>query len=209
MQRDSLVRGRGCPPGRVRATARRHNNGSAPSSPAAADPAPTRTAGAGSVHSLLVAPDGAGSALYVAGYFNRVGPTLSSELVAKWNGTSWSGFGGPPECPPLVSTAPAAYALASYDSGDGPELHVAGSFYSLAGVAARNIARWSNEGWVPLDAGMGRWISGTLAPSMVNELVVFDGGEGPELVAAGLFNRAGPTDAPMNSSPPAVTSGPP
>ena len=92
-----------------------------------------------------------------------------------------------------------AYALASYDSGAGPELYAAGNFFSLAGVSARNIARRSGGNWLAVDSGIGRTVSGTLVPSMVNALAVFDGGEGPELVAAGLFNRAGPTETAMNS----------
>lgn len=154
---------------------------------------------AGSVYSLLVAPDGAGAALFVGGSFNKVGAGIASDLVAKWDGGAWSSLGAPPSCPGTVNPPATAYALAAYDDGNGETLFAAGNFSAIGGVPAHNIARRGGAGWAPVESGIGRYVSGSLSPSMVNALVVYDGGEGPELVAAGLFNRAGSTETAMNS----------
>ncbi|MFN7942390.1 MAG: RHS repeat-associated core domain-containing protein [Thermoanaerobaculia bacterium] len=143
--------------------------------------------GAGGVHALEAFDDGSGSALYVGGSFTSVGAGAGTgaEGVARWNGSSWAGLAGG-SCPLSVVQVE---ALEAYDDGSGPHMYAAGTFASIGGIAANNIAKWTGSTWSPLGLGVGR---GSMA-AQVNSLVVFDGGEGPELVAGGLFTNAGDT----------------
>jgi hypothetical protein len=73
-------------------------------------------------------------------------------------------------------------ALTVFDDGSGPALYAAGSFATIAGVSASNIARWDGATWSALGSG----VNGS-----VNALAVFDDGSGPALYAGGSFGLAG------------------
>ena len=89
------------------------------------------------VEALVVFDDGSGPALIAGGEFTSAGGVAASHL-ARWDGASWSPLGGG------VSgsvTDLSVRALAVFDDGRGPLLHVGGSFrISPAGDSA--IARW-------------------------------------------------------------------
>jgi hypothetical protein len=84
--------------------------------------------------------DGNGPALYAGAMANSV------QGLGRWNGSSWTAFSGnlAPPATGLVS------AMRSVDhDGPGPEkpvLYVGGTFTSIGGVSAANIARWSGCG---------------------------------------------------------------
>ena len=159
------------------------------------------TASAGSVYAFQVLDEGSGPALFVGGSFTKVGAGVPSEMVARWTAAGWTGYGGPAACYSTGGGAvtPKTYALAAYDDGSGPALFAGGYFSAIAGVPARDVAKLADGVWTPLGNGIGRVVSGVAQPSMVNALAVFDSGEGLELVAAGLFNRAGDGDDAKNS----------
>ncbi len=83
--------------------------------------------------------------------------------------------------------------LRVFDDGTGPALYVGGTFPSAGTVAAANIAKFDGAHWSALGSGL------TTAPgqaSSVDDLVVFDFGSGPCLVASGSFWLAGGVQAP-------------
>ena len=148
------------------------------------------------VETLAVYDLGSGPRLYVGGDIASVGAGVSTDLVAAWNGQSWTAFGPAPACPGLFSQERTVFALARYDDGGGPALYAAGSFTSLGGVSANGIAKWTGSTWAPLGFGIGRIDpTGSPLPTVVSALAVFDGGGGPELYAGGFFNRAGSSTA--------------
>jgi hypothetical protein len=130
-----------------------------------------------SVLALAVFDDGTGPALHAGGSFTSAGGVAASR-IAKWDGSSWeslgSGLGSP--------FTPMVRALAVFDDGEGPALHVGGTFATAGGTAASGIARWDGSGWTALASG----VSGT-----VNALAVFDDGGGPALYAGGFLSTAG------------------
>ena len=137
------------------------------------------------VAALRVFDDGSGPALFAAGAFDRAGQ-VDVQRIAKWNGASWSALG-------LGLTSrgvPAAHAeaLAVFDDGSGPALHVAGRFTRAGAATVNGVARWNGSGWSALGGGLS-FPPGVLGSAF--SLGVFDGGEGPELVAGGQLTGAG------------------
>ena len=121
--------------------------------------------------------DGAGPALFVAGFFTLAGG-VSVGNIAKWNGEAWSDVGGG-----LTSSEVAiVYSVAAFEDGSGPALYAAGRFTEAGGVAVANIARWNGLGWSALGAGI---------DDSARALTVFDDGTGPGLYVAGNFLAAG------------------
>ena len=121
--------------------------------------------------------DGAGPALFVAGFFSLAGE-VSVSSIAKWNGEAWSDVGGG------LSNSEAAIvkSVAAFDDGSGPALYAAGQFIEAGGVAAANIAQWNGRGWSALGAGI---------DDRAKAMTAFDDGTGPALYVAGRFLAAG------------------
>lgn len=95
----------------------------------------------------LVDPDGPGplgERVAVAGYFPVAGSALATNLALYDPATrSWSAFGAGP--------FPSNLLLARAINGD---LYAAGTFASIGGVAAANVARWDGTSWSALGAGV-------------------------------------------------------
>jgi trimeric autotransporter adhesin len=121
---------------------------------------------------------GTGPALYISGQFSSVGG-IAANRIARWDGTAWSSLADGP-------VDGAVHALAVFDDGTGapPSLYVGGSFTTIHGVSANNIAKWDGTNWSALG-------SGTNGP--VYSLTVFDdgSGDGPALYVGGWFTSAG------------------
>ena len=73
-------------------------------------------------------------------------------------------------------------ALAVFDAGDGPQLHIGGDFSSLGGAPAWGIARWDGSRWLSVGTGF---------TGFVRALLVFDDGNGPALYAGGSVDLFG------------------
>ena len=114
------------------------------------------------VHALEGFDDGGGPALFVG----------TTDSLARWNG-SWTH---------LTSDPIGVRALRVFDDGRGPALHVGGSFISIAGLAASNVARWDGASWSPLGSGVS---------SAVGALARFQG----TLFVGGTFETSPASDA--------------
>jgi len=133
------------------------------------------------VQAMTVFDDGGGAALYIAGSFDRVG-TTAANLVARWNGSSWSALGD--------GLNSEVWALAVYDDGSGPALYAGGLFTRAGNVAANRIARWDGSTWSALGSGVSGYGADDISPGVM-ALTVYDDGSGPALVAGGHFTTAG------------------
>lgn len=134
---------------------------------------PSGTGLNGWAHSLE--PDPFGSGLIVAGDFDGAGDqTLAG--IARFESGAFSPLGG---------SDGFLRSLTSFDFGAGPELVAGGRFAAMGGIDARNVGRFDGTDWHPLGAGL--WGSFN---STVEDLMVFDDGSGPALIAGGSFTES-------------------
>jgi hypothetical protein len=104
--------------------------------------------------------------LYMAGYSD----TNNAYYVEKWDGSSWSTVGG--------AFNNQVGALAAYNGN----LYAGGSFTSVGGAGATEIAKWDGSSWSAVGGGLGGGgFYGTKA------LISYNG----SLYAAGYFTQAG------------------
>ena len=154
----------------------------------------------GHVFALAVYDDGSGPALYATGSFSSAGGSPASS-IAKWDGSAWSAVG-----PPMAPNG-WLHCLEVFDDGSGPALYVGGSFQTIGGVSASNIARWDGSSWSAV---------GTGSSETVTCLAAYDDGGGPRLYAGGGFGPASSYRHPLGRwdgaiwspvGPPNTTSG--
>jgi hypothetical protein len=96
----------------------------------------------GTVYALVVF----GSDLIVGGSFNSVNGGTPASKIAKWNGATWSAFGG--------GINGTVYDLEVLNG----VLYAAGAFDSAGGVPANKIAKWTGSNWEALGAGTDSWV---------------------------------------------------
>jgi hypothetical protein len=89
------------------------------------------------VNDLEVFDDGTGPALYAAGRFSA---GTGAELVARWDGTSWSALGAGLSSSTCLG---GARSLAVFDDGSGLALYVAGTPMTVAGGSTTVLARYA------------------------------------------------------------------
>lgn len=137
------------------------------------------------VHALAVHDDGSGPALYAGGAFTASGST-PIDRIARWDGKQWQPVGDGFDQTVLVLTSVSDEGLAG--------LYAGGSFSQSGPNATDAIARWDGVAWQQVGEGVqwgpaadGPWSS----PASVNDIVLFDFGDGPRLVAGGFFSRSG------------------
>ncbi len=145
----------------------------------------------GIVFALAVFDDGLGSGpfLYAAGSFTMSSLSGAPRGIARWNGSAWSAVGTG-----IGSGSSRINALAVYNPGSGVSLYAAGSFGTIGGVSANNIARWNGSTWSSLGNGLNTSLNG------INALAVFNAGTGSALYAAGLITSPGVGIARWNGS---------
>jgi hypothetical protein len=147
----------------------------------------------GSVYAIKTLDAGDGPHLYAAGSF-RVADGQACGGIARRNGGAWV-----PIAASLVTTNELSGTIRdiiTFDDGSGPALYAAGSFMTIDGVAAMNIARWRLEsGWQPVGAGLNQFPSTTSVGMGVTALAIHDdhSGTGPALYAAGDIAYTGNT----------------
>lgn len=138
------------------------------------------------VYDFAVFDDGSGPALYAGGIFSSIDgvPAIG---IARWDGGRWNDVGGG-----LASGW--VRRLSVFDDGNGPALYAAGSFDTIGGTGAANIAKWDGSVWAPVGGGL------TGAFANVTETAVLDLGAGARLYAGGSFSTTGGTAAPRVAS---------
>ncbi len=80
--------------------------------------------------------------LLVGGYLQSING-VSTRGIARWNGTTWSGFG--------EGLNYTVYAIAVADNGD---IYAGGAFTASGSQQMLRIARWSGDGWHQIGGGM-------------------------------------------------------
>jgi hypothetical protein len=129
------------------------------------------------VDTMTVCNCGGSPQLYVGGGFMGTDSGLNSRGVISWNGSSWSALGS--GLTPLgTNINPSVDHLASYDSGHGAALYVAGSFATAGGVPVNHIAMWDGVHWSSMNGGV---------DAGVDTLAVWDDGSGSKLYVASFF----------------------
>ena len=126
---------------------------------------------------------GGGPQLYIAGRFSAVGST-SANMIARWNGTSWSAVGT--NLVPRNATSEVDCLLV-HDDGTGPALYAGGSNLRLGtDTTNRAVVKWNGTTWSAVGQALGgrTW-----------SMVEFDGdGAGPaapQIYAGGTQAAAG------------------
>ncbi len=107
--------------------------------------------------------DGSGPALYLGGAFQVVNG-VSAPQLARWNGTTWQGFGVGPGSDNGVPFV--------FNAGAGPALHF------VARATNGVFQRWNGVAWLPALPTL---------PGQVADVEVFDDGTGPALYACGYL----------------------
>jgi hypothetical protein len=117
---------------------------------------------------------GADGRLYVGGFFGAAGDIAANNL-ARWDGASWSGFGGG------QGASLSLRAILVH----GSELFVGGLFTSVGDVPASRVARWDGTRWTALGSGV-KGINqglGTAVSALAHD--------GQYLYVGGTFTNAG------------------
>ncbi|MCU0304045.1 MAG: hypothetical protein MUC56_08320, partial [Thermoanaerobaculales bacterium] len=140
----------------------------------------------GRANALSIFDDGTGAALYVGGFFETAGG-VTSNRIARWDGTVWSSLIGPS----ANGTDGLVYDLAVFDDGAGQDLYVGGCFDTAGGVTVDGIARWDGVEWSAVAGPSGSGVDGDCVVS----LTVWDDGTGPALYVGGGFTSAGGVEA--------------
>jgi hypothetical protein len=126
------------------------------------------------VETMAVCDCGSGPRLYVGGAFTGTDSGVNSRGIIAWDGSSWSALGS--GLTPLgTNINPYVYHLASYDSGHGAALYVAGDFATAGGAPVSNIAKWDGVNWSPMNGGV---------DASIDAMGVWDDGSGPKLYVA-------------------------
>ncbi|MFO0836059.1 MAG: hypothetical protein U0638_13895 [Phycisphaerales bacterium] len=124
------------------------------------------------VFAMTVYDDGNGPALYAAGRFNNV-DGQNIQLLARWNGSTWSKVGT--GITRNASTSDLS-AITVFDDGNGPALYVGGYDYRPTGKPTTSVARWDGVSWTNVGANLG---------GRTTCFAVFNDGTGAKLYAGG------------------------
>lgn len=133
------------------------------------------TAGATAAFAIAVAPNGN---VVVGGTFTGMGGVANTSQLALWNGSAWSSL------TPLGVPNNSVTALA-YDSLG--NLYAAGSFTTINGVAAAQIAKYDGATWTALTTGLTGGAANVLLIDAGNNIYV----GGSFTLAGGVANTPG------------------
>ena len=83
--------------------------------------------------------------LYAGGAFTNAGGIASADLIATWNGSTWSAIGSTP----LTNAVGAEVRAIAYDTASG-KVYVGGNFLNAGGNASADfLAVWDGVSWQP------------------------------------------------------------
>jgi hypothetical protein len=117
--------------------------------------------------------------LFVTGQFETAGG-IPIQLIAMWDGASWKDLTPGNNRSWFEGDLPVIYDLSVGQTGD---LFAAGSFATIDGVEANNIARWDGSSWHALSAMNGNGVNERALAISVN---VDD-----QVFVGGMFTKAG------------------
>jgi hypothetical protein len=148
------------------------------------------------VRNLATRDFGTGARLLAVGEFKFVDGQPTNG-VAAWDGTQWSALGGGPP----VSSGDTLDLFASevYDSGNGPELYVAGTVVSdeFLFFDRPYLARYDGTTWTEITSGPNAPVCDSWDYNCehfsISSMAVYDAGTGPELYVGGSFDQVGTT----------------
>lgn len=130
------------------------------------------------IQKLVVADDGTGDALFALGTPHASLPTG----ISKWTGSTWLPVGGVLPCA-ASTTSVTVTDLVRFDDGSGATLWASTrcgpSVFPPIPTGTPTLLKLVANTWVGMNQGL-------LGP--INDLDVFDSGQGPELYAAGFFS---------------------
>ncbi len=132
-----------------------------------------------SVNHAIVWDDGTGPGLYVTGDFETLDAVTTHNDIARWDGTQWLPLGDGLNFPGTQI----GLTLEVYDDGNGEQLYLGGDFDRVDGESIDFLAAWDGQQWSQ------PWF-GTGPSETVDDLCVFDDGNGPALYAVGFFTSA-------------------
>lgn len=124
--------------------------------------------------------DGQNEVLLVAGNFEMIGG-VNTGSVATFDGANFAPWGNGIGLGGQGSSG--VFCLAEFDDGSGPAIYAGGRFNSMDGIALRNMARYNvtSGAWESL----GPQLTFFSAFDSIQDMVVFDDGNGPALYVAG------------------------
>jgi len=131
----------------------------------------------GGVFELAVVDLGNGAKLYAGGQFDQAGGSPASG-IAVLDAGEWVPLG---QLDPVLFW-PVVHTVTSFDSGDGPQLHIGGSFTVYGNTVGYGVAKWTGTGWEAI---------GQVQPpntATVFSLFEYDDGTGNALYAGGSFS---------------------
>ena len=129
---------------------------------------------------FALAVDDTGPTVYAGGRFATAGG-VSSNSIAKWDGSAWAPLGSGMEYGPVDS-------LVVDDAGN---VYAGGRFVAAGGASAHHIAKWDGSVWSPLGTGLDDDVS----------VLTLDSA-GAAIYAGGYF-----TTWPAGSAPPTSPNG--
>ncbi len=108
----------------------------------------TVLSGTPTVTSAVVFDDGSGPRLYVAGVriVTRLGQTTMG--IARQDSGSWAEIPGIPIASPFGIEI---NSLCVHDDGSGAALYAGGTFTTIGGIPAQNLARWNGTSWTAIN----------------------------------------------------------
>ncbi len=143
----------------------------------------------GDLYTTITWDAGGGPVEYVGGEFTQIGPVVGSNLMRYSATGGWDPFdanNGLSGYSPNGDHYTAALALATFNTGSGESLYVAGDFAKAGNTNANCIARWNGSSWAALGTGLN-------APAYA--LATHDAGSGLGLYVGGRFTTAGGVSA--------------
>jgi hypothetical protein len=135
--------------------------------------------GGGAARCAALIDLGQGPLVVVGGNFTSAGGAPVAR-IASWDGNAWSALAG-------GGVQGTVHALVVDNSGATPVLYVGGQFGTAGGVTCNSITRWNGATWSNLGPGLANFVfNGT-----VDDLALFDEGQGPRLFVTGEFEVPG------------------
>jgi hypothetical protein len=103
--------------------------------------------------------------LFVTGQFETAGG-IPVKSIAMWDGASWKDLAPGKSSSLIYGGLPVIFDMSVSEGGD---LYVAGSFDTIDGVVANNIARWNGSSWSGLNTMNGNGVNDQVFAITVNE----------------------------------------